>query len=114
MKKSKSGIHKVNEQLESYKLSNELKYNIEACYWPECDKTWHLITFKDNNETFQIPNIIVDYGVKFHKVLPKYDIPTYTNSTYDPKSNRIYMSLISNGNPYGLVENNKNVKINLK
>lgn len=92
--------------------NTELKYNIEAGYLAEYDETWHSIKFKDNNETFQIPNIIVDYGVKFHKVCPNYEMPTYIDSKYYPKSNRIYMFLKSKGNPYGL-ENKKVVKINL-
>ena len=93
------------------KKSNELKYDIIAGYLAEYDETWHSIKFKDNNETFQIPNIIVDYGVKFHKAFPNYEIPTYIDSTYDPKSNRIYMFLKSKGNPYRL-ENKKDTKIN--
>ena len=112
MKKSKSEIHKVNEQLESYKLSNELKYDITAGYLAEYDETWHFLKFKDNGETFQIPNIIVDYGVKLLKLFPKSEMLTYIDSTYEPKSNRIYMFLKSKGNPYGL-KNKKDVKINL-
>ena len=95
------------------KKSNELKYDIKACYLAEYDETWHSITFKDNNETFQIPNIIVDYGVKFHKAFPKYEMPEYSDMTIGDKSHKIYLMLVSKGNPYGLVENNKDVKINL-
>ena len=94
------------------KKSNELKYDITAGYLAEYDETWHFLKFKDNGETFQIPNIIVDYGVKLLKLFPNYEIPTYIDSTYDPKSNRIYMFLKSKGNPYGL-KNKKDVKINL-
>ena len=94
------------------KKSNKLKYDIIACYNPREDETYHFLIFKDNGETFQIPNIIVDYGVKLLKLFPNYEIPTYIDSKYDPKSNRIYMFLKSKGNPFGL-ENKKNVKINL-
>ena len=94
------------------KKSNELKYDIIACYNPEYDETWHFLKFKDNGETFQIPNIIVDYGVKLLKLFPKSEMLTYIDSTYEPKSNKNYMMLVSNGNPFGL-ENKKNVKINL-
>ena len=94
------------------KKSNELKYDITAGYLAEYDETWHFLKFKDNGETFQIPNIIVDYGVKLLKLFPNYEIPTYVDSKYDPKSNRIYMFLKSKGNPYGL-KNKKDVKINL-
>ena len=92
--------------------NNELKYDINAGYLAEYDETWHFLKFKDNGETFQISNIIVDYGVKLLKLFPNYEIPAYIDSKYDPKSNRIYMFLKSKGNPYGL-ENKKNVKINL-
>ena len=91
--------------------NNELKYDITACYLAEYDETWHSITFKDNNETFQTPNIIIDYGIRFHKALPNYEIPTYTSFIYYPKSNKIYIMLVSKVNPYGL-ENKKEVKIN--
>ena len=94
------------------KKSNELKYDITAGYLAEYDETWHFLKFKDNGETFQIPNIIVDYGVKLLKLFPKSEMLTYIDSTYDPKSNRIYMFLKSKGNPYGL-KNKKDVKINL-
>ena len=94
------------------KKSNELKYNITAGYLAEYDETWHFLKFKDNGETFQTPNIIVDYGVKFHKLYPKYEMPSYTNLIYERKSNKIYMFLKSKGNPYGL-KNKKDVKINL-
>lgn len=94
------------------KKSNELKYNITAGYLAEYDETYHLLKFKDNGETFQIPNIIVDYGVKLLKLFPNSEMLTYIDSTYDNKSNRIYMYLKSKGNPYGL-ENKKTVKINL-
>ena len=92
--------------------NNELKYNINAGYLAEYDETWHCLKFKDNGDTFQIPNIIVDYGVKLLKLFPKSETLTYIDSTYEPKSNRIYMFLKSKGNPYGL-ENKKVVKINL-
>lgn len=94
------------------KKSNELKYNIIACYNPREDETYHFLVFKENNEKFQAPNIIVDFGVKFHKVCPDYEIPTYTDLDHDSKSNKTYLMLVGKGNPYGLVENNKNVKIN--
>ena len=94
------------------KKSNELKYDITAGYLAEYDETWHFLKFKDNGETFQIPNIIVDYGVQFHKLFTNYEIPTYVDLTYDTKSNRNYMFLKSKGNPYGL-KNKKDVKINL-
>ena len=94
------------------KKSNELKYDITASYLAEYDETWHFLKFKDNGETFQIPNIIVDYVVKLIKLFPNYEIPTYIDSKYDPKSNRIYMWMKSKGNPYRL-ENKKDVKINL-
>ena len=94
------------------KKSNELKYDITAGYLAEYDETFHCLKFKDNNETFQIPNIIVDYGVKLLKLFPKSEMLTYIDSTYEPKSNRIYMFLKSKGNLYGL-KNKKVVKINL-
>ena len=94
------------------KKSNELKYDITAGYLAEYDETWHFLKFKDNEETFQAPNIIVDYGVKFHKAFPKYEMPSYTDLEYDTKRNRIYVFLKSKGNPYGL-KNKKDVKINL-
>ena len=94
------------------KKSNELKYDIIACYNPREDETYHFLIFKDNGETFQTPNIIVDYGVKFIKVCPKYETPSYTNLDYDRKTNKIYVMLVSKGNPFGLVANNKDVKIN--
>ena len=92
--------------------NNELKYDIIASYLAEYDETWHFLKFKDNGETFQIPNIIVDYGVKLIKLFPETDMLTYIDSTYNPKSNRIYMFLKSKGNPYRL-KNKKDVKINL-
>ena len=92
--------------------NNELKYDIIASYLAEYDETWHFLKFKDNGETFQIPNIIVDYGVKLLKLFSNTETLTYIDSTYNPKSNRIYMFLKSEGNPYGL-ENKKEVKINL-
>ena len=95
------------------KKSNKLKYEILACYLAEYDDTWHFITFKENNETFQTPNIIIDYGVKFHKAFPKYEMPKYADMAIDGKTNKIYLMLVSKGNPYGLVKNNKGVKINL-
>ena len=94
------------------KKSNKLKYEILACYCAEYDKTYHFLIFKDNGETFQVPNIITDFGVKFLKVCHKYEMPTYTNLDYDRKTNKIYVMLVSKGNPFGLVENNKDVKIN--
>lgn len=94
------------------KKFNELKYDIIACYNPEYDETWHFLKFKNNGETSQIPKIIVDYGVKLLKLFPKSETLTYIESTYEPKNNKIYMMLVSDGNPYGL-ENKKNVKINL-
>ena len=94
------------------KKSNELKYDITDSYLAAYDETRHFLKFKDNAETFQIPNIIVDYGVKLLKLFPKSEMLTYIYSTYKPKSNKIYMFLKSNGNPYGL-ENKKNTKINL-
>ena len=94
------------------KKSNELKYDIIACYNPREDETYHFLIFKDNDKKFQAPNIIVDYGVKFHKVCPKNEMPSYTDLDYDSKSNKVYVMLVSKGNPFGLVENNKNVKIN--
>ena len=93
------------------KKSNKLKYDITACYLAEYDETWHSITFKDNNETFQTPNIIIDYGAKFHKAFPKYEMPEYADVTIGDKSHKIYLMLVSKGNPYGL-ENKKDVKIN--
>ena len=95
------------------KNNNKLKYEILACYCAEYDKTMHFLIFKDNGEKFQAPNVLVDYGVKFHKLYPKYEMPSYTDLEYDTKRNKTYMLLVSKGNPYGLVENNKNVKINL-
>ena len=94
------------------KKSNELKYDITAGYLAEYDETWHFLKFKDNGETFLAPNIIVDYGVKLLKLFPNYEMPTYIDSTYDTKSNRIYVFLKSKGNQYGL-KNKKDVKINL-
>ena len=94
------------------KKSNELKYDITASYLAEYDETWHFLKFKDNGETFQIPNIIVDYGVKLLKLFPNYEIPTYIDSTYDTKSNRINMWMKTKGNQYGL-KKKKDVKINL-
>lgn len=93
------------------KKSNELKYDIIASYNPRVDETSHLIIFKDNNEMFQIPNIIIDYEVKFHKACPKYKISSYTDLMYDRKSNKIYMMLTSKGNPFKIKENNKDVRI---
>ena len=94
------------------KKSNELKYDIIACYNPREDETYHFLVFKDNGEKFQAPNIMVDFGVKFLKVCNKYEMPTYTNLDYDRKTNKVYLMLVSKGNPYGLVKNNKDVKIN--
>lgn len=92
--------------------TNKLKYKIIACYNPREDETYHFLIFKDNDKTFLAPNIIIDFGVKLLKLFPNYEIPTYIDSTYNPKSNRIYMFLKSKGNPYGL-KNKKDVKINL-
>ena len=94
------------------KKSNELKYDIIACYNPEYDETWHFLKFKDNGETFQAPNIIVDYGVKFIKLFPNTEMLTYAKAIYEPKNNSIYVMLVSKGNPYGLKENNKELEIN--
>lgn len=94
------------------KKTNKLNYKIIVRYNPREDNTDHFLVFKDNNETFQVPNIIVDYGVRFHKVLPSYEIPSYRNLYYDSKKNKIYVMLVGKGNPYGLTENNNNVKIN--
>ena len=93
------------------KKSNELKYDIIACYNSREDDTTHFLIFKDNNETFQTPNIIIDYGVKFHKVCPKYEIPSYSDMMYDAKSKTIFILLKSEGNPYKIKENNKDVRI---
>ena len=95
------------------KKSNKLKYDILASYSPRENETYHSLISTDNNETFQTPNIIVDYGVKFHKAFPKYEIPSYSELYYDRKRNKIYVMMVSKGNPYGLVANNKDVKINL-
>ena len=95
------------------KKSNKLKYEILAGYNPREDETYHFLIFKDNGETFQAPNVLVDYGVKFHKAFPKYEIPSYTDLEYDTKRNKTYMVLISKGNPFKIKENNKDVKINL-
>ena len=92
--------------------NNELKYDIIACYNPREDETYHFLVFKDSKETSQYIKIIVDYSVKFNRVCPEYEIPKYTDFDYDPKSNKNYLMLVSKGNPFGLVENNKNVKIN--
>ena len=94
------------------KKSNELKYDIIACYNPREDETYHFIIFKETKEKFLAPNIMIDFGVKFHKVCPEYEMPEYADMTIDDKTNKIYMMLVSKGNPYVLVENNKNVKIN--
>ena len=94
------------------KKTNELKYKIIACYNPREDETYHFLIFKDNDNKFLAPNIIIDYGVKFHKVCPDYEIPAYTDLDYDSKNNKTYVMLVGKGNPYGLTENNKNVKIN--
>ena len=94
------------------KKSNELKYDIIACYNPREDETYHFLKIKDNGDKFQIPNTIVDYGVKFLKLFPDSEMLRYANLDYDPKSNRTYIMLVSKGNPYGLKENNKNVKVN--
>ena len=94
------------------KKSNELKYDIIACYNPREDETYHFLVFKENKEASQNIRILVDYSVKFNRVCPEYEIPKYTDFDYDPKSNKNYMMLVSNGNPYGLKENNKNVKLN--
>lgn len=93
------------------KNNNELKYDITACYMPEYDETWHVLICKANKGKYLIPNVIIDYGVKFHKALPKYDIPSYTDMEYEPKNNTITMLLISKGNPFKIKENNKNVRI---
>ena len=92
--------------------NNELKYDIIACYNPREDETYHFLIFKENNETFQAPNIIIDFGVKFIKVCTEYEKPEYVDMTIDDKNNKIYLMLVSKGNPYGLEKNNKNVKIN--
>ena len=94
------------------KKSNKLKYEIIACYNPREDETYHFLIFKDNDKTFLAPAIIIDFGVKFHKVCPEYEIPKYTDLDHDSKKNKTYVMLVGKGNPYGLVENNKNVKIN--
>ena len=93
------------------KKSNELKYDIIACYWPEYDKTLHFLILKASKGKYLIPNVIIDYGVKFHKALPKYEIPSYTEMIYEPKSNTITMELISKGNPFKIKERNKRVRI---
>lgn len=93
------------------KKSKELKYDIIACYLPEKDETWHFLIFKGNKGKYLNPNIIIDYGVNFHKVCPKYEIPTYTDMMYDSESNTITMMLISKGNPFKIIENNRNVRI---
>lgn len=94
------------------KKSNEPKYDIIACYNPREDETYHFLKFRDNKDKFQIPNTIVDYGVKFIKLFPNTEIPTYVKATYEPKNNRIYAMLVSKGNPYGLNENSKELEIN--
>ena len=89
--------------------NNELEYDIIACYWPKENITIHILTCKSERQKFLSSNILIDYGVKFHKVLPKYEIPTYEKSIYMPNSNTLYMVLVSKGNPFGLKKNNKNV-----
>ena len=91
--------------------NNELKYDIIAYYCPDEDMTMHFLICKANKGKYLIPNVIIDYGVKFHKVLPKYKIPSYSDMVYEPKSNTITMVLISKGNPFKIKENNKNVRI---
>lgn len=93
------------------KNNNELKYDIIAYYCPDEDMTMHFLICKANKGKYLIPNVIIDYGVKFHKVLPKCEIPTYTEMIYEPKSNTITMVLISKGNPFKIKEKNKNVRI---
>ena len=93
------------------KKSNELKYDIIAYYCADEDMTIHFLISKANKGKYLIPNVIIDYGVKFHKALPKYEIPSYTEMIYEPKGNTITMALISKGNPYKIKENNKNVRI---
>ena len=94
------------------KRSNEPKYDIIACYNPREDETYHFLKFRDNKDKFQIPNTIVDYGVKFIKLFPNTEMLTYAKAIYEPKNNRIYVMLVSKGNPYGLKENNKELEIN--
>lgn len=93
------------------KNNNELKYDIIAYYCPDEDMTMHFLICKAKKEKYLIPNVIIDYGVKFHKALPKYEIPSYTEMIYEPKGNTITMALISKGNPFKIMENNQNVRI---
>ena len=93
------------------KKSNELKYDIIAYYCSDEDMTMHFLICKANKGKYLIPNVIIDYGVEFHKVLPKYKIPSYSDMVYEPKSNTITMVLISKGNPFKIKENNQNVRI---
>ena len=93
------------------KKSNELKYDIIASYYPEYDKTVHILICRAKREKFLNTNVLIDYGVKFHKALPKYEIPTYDELIYKPNSNTIYMMLTSKGNPFKIKESNKNVRI---
>lgn len=92
------------------KKSNKLKYKIIACYNPRYDYTYHFLIFKDNDKKFLAPNIIIDFGVKFLKACPKYEMPEYLDVMFDDKSNKTYLMIGSKGNPYGLTENNKNIK----
>ena len=92
--------------------NKELNYKIIACYNPKEDKTWHFIIFKEKKEKFLAPNIMIDFGVKFLKACPKYEMPDYEDVIIDDKCHKIYLVLTSKGNPYGLKKNNKNVKIN--
>ena len=73
--------------------------------------TIHFLISKANKGKYLIPNVIIDYGVKFHKALPKYEIPSYAEMIYEPKGNTITMALTSKGNPFKIKENNKRVKI---
>ena len=93
------------------KNNNELKYDIIACYRPEYDKTIHFLICKAKKEKYLIPNVIIDYGVKFHKALPNYEIPSYADMIYEPKSNTITMMTTSKGNPFKIKENNERVRI---
>ena len=91
--------------------NNELKYDIIASYWPKENLTIHILACKSERQKFLSSNILIDYGVKFHKALPKYEIPSYDQLIYKPNSNTIYMMLTSKGNPFKIKENNKNVRI---
>lgn len=87
-----------------------LKYDILANYHPDEDITIHLLIFK-NIQAFTKINPVNDYQNIFHKVLPKYDIPSFLDITANWQN--VYVMLTSQGNPYKIKEPYKDVRIHL-